>query len=175
MGIPREIKQGDLKALKEYIFYNPLTGIFFWVKKPSPLSNKCKDSLAGCYDFSNGYWKIAFRKRTYTAHRLAWFFVNGLSDQNKFIDHIDCNKLNNSISNLRLVNATENAYNSKKQSNNTSGVKGVTFIKRTKRWGCRLSINGVNKSLASFELLSDAKDFIEKAREKFHKEFCNHG
>ncbi|ECH9128545.1 HNH endonuclease [Salmonella enterica subsp. enterica] len=74
---------------------------------------------------NKGYWRITHANKCYLAHRLAWFFCYGVWP--KEIDHIDNNKLNNSIGNLREVTHQLNQLNMPLRSNNTSGVKGVNW------------------------------------------------
>jgi len=73
---------------------------------------------------SGGYWRIKVGDRSTLAHRLAWFYVNG-TWPDRAIDHIDANKLNNRISNLRLASVKQNSANRKIGKNNTSGFKGI--------------------------------------------------
>ncbi|WP_252233758.1 HNH endonuclease [Clostridium sp. ZS1] len=70
---------------------------------------------------------------------------------NKLIDHINGNKLDNRKCNLRIVNKSQNAMNSKKPKNNTSGVKGVYWDKRSKKWEASIQVNMKKKSLGYFK------------------------
>lgn len=109
--------------------YNKFTGQFFGRKSGNPIGRM----------HNKGYWRIACGKKCYLAHRLAWFFCYGVWP--KEIDHIDNNKLNNSIGNLREVTHQLNQLNMPLRSNNTSGVKGVNWDKHRKRWRARVIIN----------------------------------
>ena len=79
--------------------------------------------------------------------------------------------MNNSIENLRDATKAENAWNSKLHKNNTSGVKGVSWNKQTKKWKAEIRANGYSSFLGRFNTLDDAKIAIEKARKNLHQEF----
>ena len=120
-----------------------------------------------------GYCCIYVDGKIYKAHRLVFLYHHGyLSKQ---IDHIDGNKLNNNIANLRVANNSVNMMNRGVMRNNTSGCKGVFWDKEFSKW--RVAI-GVNKKLKSFGRFVDKElaDLVAvMAREKYHKEYANHG
>ena len=92
----------------------------------------------------------------------------------KYVDHIDGNRLNNRIENLRPATAIENAYNCKMSKNNTSGVKGVSWNKGTKKWEANINIAGVRFNLGHFETLEKAKEAIDVCRTEAHGKFARH-
>lgn len=67
--------------------------------------------------------------KTIHLHRFIWYLHNGVPEDKYLVDHIDRNRLNDRLENLRLATKAENAKNRSKQSNNTSGFRGVTFEK----------------------------------------------
>jgi hypothetical protein len=75
---------------------------------------------------NTGYWSVRINGKCFQVHRIIWYLYNdvqpGLSMD---IDHVDGNKLNNSITNLRLVERTVNTHNQVLRVNNNSGVTGV--------------------------------------------------
>jgi HNH endonuclease/AP2 domain len=91
----------------------------------------------------------------------------------KYVDHIDGNKLNNNIENLRETTATQNAQNRKIHKNNTSGVKGVYFNKY-KKWVAQLKIDNKVTYLGSFDDIKLAENAVKEARSKNHGVFCKH-
>lgn len=81
------------------------------------------------------YLVVDLDKNKYLVHRVIWAIHYGATD--KIIDHIDQDKLNNSIENLRESNKTLNNLNSKLRAYNKSGMRGVTYCKRTGRYEVR--------------------------------------
>jgi hypothetical protein len=63
----------------------------------------------------------------------------------KEIDHINCNKLDNRIENLREVNRTQNRYNINSYKNNTSGIKGVSWKADLRKWQVSVNVDGNRK------------------------------
>lgn len=73
------------------------------------------------------------------------------------VDHIDNNKLNNHIHNLRWVTHSQNIMNKSKHCNNSSGVTGVSWHIRLKKWVARITIDGITKNLGTFTSITKAK------------------
>ena len=155
--------------LKKVLNYDPDTGLFTRI---SSTTNKCLiGKVAGCINKS-GYISILIKSKRYYAHRLAWLYVYGEFPKLN-LDHIDTNKNNNSISNLRLCTMSENLKNTKKYSNNKSGYKGVYKHTQTGRYCVQAMILGKKISLgcyASPELASEAYKLFSKIN---HGEFFN--
>jgi len=90
------------------------------------------------------------------------------------VDHINHDTLDNTRKNLRVCTQSKNRMNSGKQKNNTSGVKGVCWHKRDKKWRADISINGKRKHLGNFSTKEFAYESYIKACKKYHKEFANY-
>lgn len=112
------------EELIKVLEYDPITGLFIW--RETRGSNAIKGSVAGNKSPS-GYMDIKVGGSTYRQHRLAWLYIYGVWPTD-MIDHIDRDKTNNRISNLRDVPRSVNALNSKIRSDNTSGYKGVSKL-----------------------------------------------
>ena len=123
--------QAALDHIKEYLEYRD--GAVYW--KVS-MGNQTKFGYrAGCLDKTNGYRKLQIQGRPYMEHNIIWFLEKGQWPlHNMFIDHIDRNKLNNDISNLREVTVSENTKNHGGYSTNTSGHTGVQYNKTRDAW-----------------------------------------
>lgn len=86
----------------------------------------------------------------------------------KIVDHINGNPLDNRRQNIRICTFSENAWNQKNKKNNTSGVKGVSWLKRNKKWIVRIGFNRNRIYLGLFKTLKEAsKVYEEKAKELY--------
>jgi len=109
--------------LKSILHYNPDTGIFTWAKIRKGNNRRKIGEVAGWLKH-DGYWYLYIDGKMYYAHRMAWFYVYG--ELPALIDHIDGNKLNNAIVNLRPLSKSKNCLNVKNpRKNNTTGFLGV--------------------------------------------------
>lgn len=141
-----------LPAIKTMLDYNPETGAFIWKNPPSNFIRK--GEAAGKKTIS-GYVVIHVKGKAHYAHRLAWYFQNGIMP-NCEIDHKNRNKSDNRISNLRTVSHQCNMRNSGRQKNNKSGVTGVCLCKRRGRYLSYIKVNGKSKVLGLSCNLLDA-------------------
>jgi len=80
-----------------------------------------------------GYRVITVNKRRFLAHRLAWFYVNGVWPDG-MIDHVNQDQSDNRIENLRIATKSQNMANDGPRATNTSGYRGVTFDKKRGKW-----------------------------------------
>lgn len=152
------------KYLKECLDYNPETGVFTWKERPLSHFSERKRWLAWLSNFSGktaggkhcmGYWTICINNKPYLAHRLAWLYVFGSMPKDQ-IDHINWDRLDNRIANLREVSNQENHKNKPAQKNNTSGVVGVCWDKSREKWCARIKVSGKTVNLGRFDKKSQA-------------------
>jgi len=131
-----------------------------------------KGLVAGYVRPPQNYRYIGINGKYHSAHRLIYLLHHGILP--KYIDHIDNNVYNNNIENLRECSLTQNSLNSKKSKLNTSGYKGISFYQNMNKWCAKTSIdNKVHRKL--FNNKEDANEWLINLREKYHKQFANHG
>ena len=104
--------------------------------------------------------------KQYLLHR---FLMNPNDIQE--VDHINHNPLDNRKSNLRVVIVAQNQMNSNRSIRNTSGIKGVNWNPKEKKWRVRISVNGKRISLGSFADYQDAVKCREEAEMKYYGEY----
>jgi hypothetical protein len=152
------------ETLKELLHYDPATGVFTNKVTRNPRA-KIGD-LAG-YVNPLGYVVIQVSGQKHHAHRLAWLYVHGVWPTNQ-IDHINRNRSDNRISNLRDVTASENRHNCVDSGRNTTGVRNVVWHKRNQKWQAQIMVNNKYKYLGLFADLELAKQAAENAVKLLH-------
>lgn len=154
----------ELAEVMRLLNYESETGLFIWRESNSNVSPV--GSIAGRSVNSDGYRQICINSRHYKAHRLAWFYVHGSwPDQ---IDHINGDRSDNRICNLRNVTSVENTQNQRvPHCNNRSGYLGVS--KRTDgRFQADIRVDGEKKYLGNYETPEEASAAYIAAKRKFH-------
>jgi len=99
--------------------------------------------------------------------------IAGANHKDEIVDHINGNTLDNRRSNLRICSNAENGRNRGKNSNNSSGFKGV-FLKRDK-WAAQIKHNGKSIHLGTFKTPEEAHLAYQRAANKLHGRFKNYG
>jgi hypothetical protein len=142
------------QELQDLLTYESETGQFYWKNSRNPRVKN--GSVAGSID-SSGHLQIKINKRCQLAHRLVWIYVYGVNPPSQ-IDHINGNKLDNRITNLREANSKLNAENRRAApvNNKTSGLLGVTWHKASKSWTAAIKTNGKRKHLGCFKTPEEA-------------------
>lgn len=123
----------DVEAVRAEYTYNPAGGLW----------HKNSDKVPAAYILPVGYAYAYVGKRFITVQRLVWALHHGDPGQQD-IDHINGNKLDNRIENLRAVSRTENNQNRRTAqiNNKTSGINGVYFDASRGKWAASLNLNG---------------------------------
>ncbi|WP_201289399.1 HNH endonuclease signature motif containing protein [Escherichia coli] len=103
---------------------------------------------------SKGYKRVSLKGRTYKVHRIIWEMHNGPIPEGMYIDHIDHNKINNAIWNLRLVTTKGNSHNLPLYCNNKTGYRGV-YIEKGK-YRAYIKVDGKSIHLGNFDDIEEA-------------------
>jgi hypothetical protein len=155
-----------------YLRYEPSTGLFTWRAHPQ---RSRVGQLAGTTN-KQGYVIITINKKLYKAHRLAFLFMTGeFPNSNLQVDHIDGVCDNNRWCNLRIATAAQNQHNSKIAINNSTGVKGVSFNKRTNKYAVDVRLNKQHNYLGEYATLDEASKVAKSARLQLHGNFAKYG
>lgn len=128
-------------------------------------ASRFRGKPAGSFD-KDGYIAIHVKGATYKAHRLAWLMTYE-EWPSKDIDHVDGNPSNNRIENLREATKSENLRNQRLHKNSTTGVTGVVFHKKNKRYGAYIKSNGKDVYLGWFSTLEEAAAARQAANEEY--------
>lgn len=156
--------QVSAEEVRAALDYEPDTGLFRWRVRTSK-SVRVGD-VAGS-PTSNGYTRLRLNGVEYLAHRIAWLCVNG-EHPTKLIDHIDGNKQNNAIANLRLVSMSENVQNQKRaMSHNKTGFLGVSHHGKNV-FRAAINIGGKGVYIGSFKTPEAAHAAYLTAKREFH-------
>lgn len=172
-----------IETLRRLLAYNPETGELTWLPRPREFCKTDQSFKSWNAKFSGrpaltsvdgeGYRAGAIFNRTYRAHRVSFAIYHGHWPKNQ-IDHINHDRTDNRIVNLRDVSHAENGSNQKLPSNNTSGVCGVTWFKARQKWQVRIKVHGKTKHLGYFADISDATAARKLAETEFGFH-SNHG
>ena len=124
------------------------------------------------YKHDKNYCEIYIEGKKYKFHRIVFMYHHGYMP--KIIDHINGDKYDNRIENLREATSSQNRMNVGLSIKNKSGIKNVHWYKAQKCWRVQVQHkNGIYTK--QFEDLELAELVAYAAREKFHGEYANHG
>jgi hypothetical protein len=167
------MRELTVDLLNHLFEYDKETGNLIWKIKPSSRGHSVKvGDIAGTLK-SHGYICVGINYNSYRAHRLIFLMHKGYLP--KTVDHINGDKLDNRIENLRAATVGQNQHNRKTNANNTSGYKGVSWSKAQKKWAARITLERKNIHLGYFANVEEAAEVVRKAREELHGDFANHG
>lgn len=156
--------------LKRVFTYDFISGSLIRVMKNSKNNSRNGMGVAGCVS-SKGYRIIKLDGNAYKAHRLIYAYHHGSCFDDMQIDHIDRNKQNNRIENLRLATNGQNQCNTvNAYKNSHSGVKGIRF--NGSSYVARIALGGVRKCLGSFPTQELAFTAYQQAAQQHRGEFA---
>lgn len=170
---------------KSIFRYDPENGKLFWKERSPNMFLEKKKSPEHCcaiwnannankeitYKNNYGYIVARINRKSYLASRIIWLLNYG--ENPKFeIDHIDMNKENNKIDNLRPSSRSQNGCNRGLQKNNISGYKGVGFCRVKNKWRSRIMINKKEKFIGYFDTPKEAYEAYKRAARQYHGEYA---
>lgn len=164
----RHISADFIKSILEYCAD---TGEFKWLPRDDvgrAWNARYAGKIAGRN--TNGYRVIAINRKAYYAHRLAWVYVTGEWPKSD-IDHINLNKSDNRLCNLREASRSQNSQNTPIRARNTCGLKGVTWHKKDKKWQAQIMVGRKPMYLGSYKTPNEAHDAYVEASRLYHREF----
>ena len=150
-------------------YFNYKDGELYWkVKKHKSNIGDKVGWMTGC-----GYKQAILDGKRYHLHRIIYGLHNEYMPEQ--VDHINGNRADNRIENLRPATREENCRNAKLRIDNKSGIKGVSWHKATNKWIVNIRVNGILKHFGTYFDIDYAKFVADAMRHKYHKEFANHG
>lgn len=114
----------------------------------------------------HGYFVATINKKRVILHR----FLLDLEDKQKQVDHINGDKSDNTLANLRICTPSQNGKNIKKKTSNTSGQAGVS-LRKSGKWRARIVVDRKEINLGMFNTFEQAKKARIRAEKKYYKEF----
>ena len=125
-----------------------------------------------CGYIYNGYWRCQIDGKYYSNHRLVWEYHNGPVPDGMDVEHIDRDRTNCKLSNLRLATRSQNMQNTVAHKDSSTGFKGVS--KEGDKYHAYVNLNGKRYS-ARTTTLEEAVEWVRKKREEIHdSEFIRH-
>lgn len=168
-GVARS-KRSEVVELLTYLSYEADTGKLTWVGAPKATPSIVVGRKAG-FVRKDGYHYVRFRRTEYLSHRLCWELHYG-EQPRLAIDHINGDKSDNRIGNLRLATHAQNLQNRGPFRRNVSGYKGVSFNRRSGKFLAAFRHNGEKYDLGYFDNGEEAARAYDAAVSRVHGEFA---
>jgi hypothetical protein len=168
------VKAREAALSREYVAslfeYEAETG---HLRRKTRRGNKCAGQIAGGL-LTDGYVSVGIDGLPYLAHRLAWLLAYG-EWPDRQIDHINGERADNRLSNLRLATNAQNCRNQKPR-RSKSGLKGAAWCDTRKEYVATIRTEpGKRKRLGRFKTAEEAHEAYKAAAKIYHGEFANHG
>jgi len=144
-------------------------GVLYW---KAPRSNRLKIGQKAGTVAKDKRERINVCGKLLLTHRIIFAMHHDYWPQ--YVDHIDCDKSNNKIENLRETTIHQNQWNKHLDCRNTSGIKGVSFDKRRNKWVAEIRNHNKKIFLGRFNNVAEAEKTVKIAREQIHGEFARH-
>lgn len=160
-----------LSRLRELFKYDPESGLV--TRRISVSSSARCGDLVGT-PTSSGYLRCQVDGRSYYLHRIIWKILHG-EDPPEVVDHRNGTKTDNRDENLRSASHAQNMWAKKRSSSNRSGVKGVCYHRRDRKWQAAITVAGKQIYLGSFERIDDAAFAYASTSKRFFGSFSSAG
>lgn len=155
------------EKLKEFLIYKH--GVLVW---RTSRNNQVQKGVRAGHLRPDGRRSIRIAGMQMLEHRAVYLYHYGYLPP--FIDHKNGDPCDNRIENLREATRSQNNHNAKLRKDNTSGVKGVTWVKREQKWKARLCLDGKFINLGTFSTKEAAAEVVRDARTRIHGEYARH-
>lgn len=184
MKKPKHDMAALMPTIANLVNYDQFTGAMTWKPRDTskPRSKWWNTRFAGkkCGALNDqGYQQVNYydpntgARLSFKAHRIAWFIVHGrLPDGD--IDHINQNRSDNRIENLRDVSRSINQRNSSLRSTNRSGVSNVWWNRQEGKWQAGVGVNNKKHYIGLYSDLDEAEKAVKAFREQ-NGFTANHG
>lgn len=170
MGRPKNFPDVDIADLARKLFsYDPETGVLSRIARQTRSREfVALDEPEPTGHLKDGYLRVSFYGRSIYVHRLAWFMSHG-EWPNGEIDHVNGDRSDNRLSNLRVADRTENSQNMRSaKSNNPHGVLGLNWHKGAGKWMAQITVDKQQKYLGLFKSADDARSAYLTAKRELH-------
>lgn len=157
-------EQKFIELLRKVLDYDPETGKFTWIAKVAKRVRVGDE--AGSFN-GRGYRTISVLDTKYQAHRLAWLLTYGRWPNHE-IDHINGDKSDNRLCNLRECTPAENGQNLAAPASSSCGLIGASWGKHQGRWRAQITVNGRKQHLGYFDDKWAAHRAYCEAKERLH-------
>ena len=155
----RSVRIVDVNKLKQLLAYDPLTGVF----------TRLRTGALADRQHTDNYRAVKVGGGLYLSHRLAWLFVYGKWPAGE-IDHVNGDRTDNRIQNLRVVTRAENNQNIRtaKRNNKSSGLLGVTHILRNNKWRAQIMVARKKLHIGLYDSPQDAHNAYVETKRRLH-------
>lgn len=168
-----------IDKLLEAMSFCPMSGNAYWKRRPehhfpngwsSTWNTRYAGKKAGT-PCAHKYLKCAIDKSRYAIHRLMWYVHNGPIPNNLEIDHINGNRQDNRLQNLRLATDQQNGMNRGLSIRNKSGHSGVYWNGKREKWTAKIRVSGRLIDLGEYRQIGDAVNARKQAEENYFGNF----
>jgi hypothetical protein len=155
------------ERVKQLFTYDRATGNLYW----KPRRGVAAGREAGCVSMRDGYRRVGIDFTDHLVHRIVWLCETGEFPP-EVLDHINMDKLDNRIENLRLATKSQNGFNRLRSKRNNSGYKGVCYDKSRGDYLAKICVNYKQINIGRFANPEDAHAAYTAAAEKLHGKFA---